>query len=300
VRTRLDTNQPTTSIILNSADLRGASPTDGPILARYPLMTFFVLTFIISWLPAIPYAMEMFPSPILPAGPFLAAMITAAIVGGKAGLRSYFHRLLRWRVGFGWYALAIVGPVIGWGLVAYMNVLLGAAPPSGAQLAGWSLIGTATLAFVLNPVSGAWEEPGWRGYALPSMLQRQSALVASAGLGIVWTLWHVPAFVADIIPWQDAPAVFAMTFVFTAMYLRTGGSVLIALLLHAAINGAGEFFIGLFEGADRIRMYWLLAAVSALIAVAVNLSNPELWRRSPALLDDADPNTVVTDLETAS
>jgi hypothetical protein len=91
-----------------------------------------------------------------------------------------------------------------------------------------------------------------------------------------------------------------MTFVFTAMYLRTGGSVLIALLLHAAINGAGEFFIGLFEGVDRIRMYWLLAAVSALIAVAVNMSNPELWRRSPALFDAADPNTVVTDLETAS
>jgi hypothetical protein len=53
------------------------------------------------------------------------------------------------------------------------------------------------------------------------------------------------------------------------------------LLLHAAINGAGEFFIGLFEGADRIRMYWLMAAVGALIAVAAILSNPELWRRSP-------------------
>jgi membrane protease YdiL (CAAX protease family) len=88
-------------------------------------------------------------------------------------------------------------------------------------------------------------------------------------------------FVADIIPWQDAPAVLAVTFVFTAVYLRTGGSVLIAFLLHAAINGAGEFFIGLFEGADRIRMYWLLAAVCALIAVAANLRNPEIWRRSP-------------------
>jgi len=281
MRTRVTPNQPTTPNMLDSADLKGASPADVPFLARYPLVTFFVLTFVISWLPAIPYAMGMFPSPVLPTGPFLAAVITAAIVGGRTGLRSYFRRLFRWRVGIGWYALALVGPVVGWGLVAYVNVLLGAPTPSAGQLAGWSLIGTATLAFVLNPLSGAWEEPGWRGYALPSMLQRQSALVASIGLGIVWTLWHVPVFVADIIPWQDAPAVFAVTFVFTAMYLRTGGSVLIAFLLHAAINGAGEFFIGLFEGADRIRMYWLLAIVCAVIAVVVNLSNPELWRRSP-------------------
>ena len=263
------------------ADLKAANPAGGPFLSRYPLATFFVLTFVISWVFAIPYAMGMFPSPVLPTGPFLAAVITAAIVGGRTGLRSYFRRLIRWRVGIGWYALALFGPVIGLALAAYVNVLLGAPAPAAAQLAGWSLIGTATLAFVVNPLGGAWEEPGWRGYALPSMLRRQSALVASIGLGIVWTLWHVPLFVADIIPWQDAAAVFAMTFVFTAMYLRTGGSVLIALLLHAAINGAGEFFIGLFEGADRVRMYWLMAAVCALIAVPVILSNPGLWRRSP-------------------
>jgi uncharacterized protein len=285
---RTHANQSTASTMLDSADLKAASPAGGPFLSRYPLATFFVLTFVISWLPAIPYAMGMFPSPVLPSGPFLAAVITAAIVGGRTGLRSFFRRLFRWRVGIGWYALALLGPVIGLALAAYVNVLLGAPTPSTAQLAGWSLIATATLLFVVNPLGGAWEEPGWRGYALPSMLRRQSALVASIGLGIVWTLWHVPLFVADIIPWQDAAAVFAMTFVFTAMYLRTGGSVLIALLLHAAINGAGEFFIGLFEGADRVRMYWLMAAVSALIAVPVILSNLGLWRRSPNVMTGAE------------
>jgi len=300
MRTHVTSKESWTPNIVAGADLTGASPGGGPLLARYPIVTFFVLAFAISWLPAIPYALELFPSPVLPPGPFLAAVITAAIVGGKSGLRSYFRRLFRWRVGIGWYALAVLGPVIVLALVAYLNVLFGAAAPSAAQLAGWSLIGTATLTFVLTPWSGAWEEPGWRGYALPSMLQSQSPLVASTGLGILWTLWHVPLFVADIIPWQDAPAVFALTFVFTAMYLRTRGSVLIALLLHAAINGAGEFFIGLFEGADRTRMYWLMAAVGALIAVAAILRNPQLWRRSP-VLHDADPmKSDVIPLESAS
>lgn len=296
MRTRVKPNQSTVPSIADRPDLTGG----GRFLARHPLATFFVLAFVISWLPAIPYALEVFPSPVLGGGPFLAAAITAAIVGGKAGLRSYFRSLLRWRVGIGWYALAIFGPVIALALVAYLNVLFGAAAPSAAQLAGWSLIGTATLTFVLVPLLGAWEEPGWRGYALPSMLQGQSPLLASTGLGIVWTLWHVPLFVADLIPWQDAPFVFALTFVFTAMYLRTRGIVLIALLLHAAVNGAGEFFIGLFEGADRIRMYWLMAALGALIAVAAVLSNPELWRRGPTS-HDADPmHSGVTPPESAS
>lgn len=293
MRTHIEPN-PSTASIVDRADLaRG-----GTFLNRHLLTTFFVLAFVISWLPAIPYALEAFPSPVLPFGPFLAAVITAAIVGGKAGLRSYGRRLIQWRVGIGWYALAILGPVIGLALVAYLNVLFGATAPSAAQLAEWSLIGTATLTFALLPLSGAWEEPGWRGYALPSMLQSQSPLLASTGLGLVWTLWHVPLFVADIIPWQDAPAVFVFSFVFTAMYLRTRGSVLIALLLHAAINGAGEFFIGLFEGADRIRMYWLMAAVGALIAVAAVMGNPQLWRRTPTS-HDAEPMESGVPLESA-
>jgi uncharacterized protein len=134
-----------------------------------------------------------------------------------------------------------------------VNVLLGAAPPTPAQLAGWSLIVTATLGFLINPLGGAWEEPGWRGYALPLLLRRHSALVASAVLGVMWALWHLPLFLTGLIPWPDAALVFALSFVFTAIYLRTAGSVLIAFLLHASINGAGEFFLGLFAAGDRVR-----------------------------------------------
>ena len=94
------------------------------------------MTFVLSWLPLIPYLLGAFPAPVLASGPFLAAIITAAVVGGRRGLRAYFRRLIRWRVGLGWYVLAFLAPVAGWAMVAYVNVLLGAAPPSPAQLAG--------------------------------------------------------------------------------------------------------------------------------------------------------------------
>jgi hypothetical protein len=109
----------------------------------------------------------LFPAPLLASGPFLAAIVTAAVVGGRKGLRAYFRRLIRWRVGVGWYVVAFLAPVAGWAIVAFVNVLLGAPAPAPAQVAGWSLIVTSTLGFLINPFGGAWEEPGWRGYALP-------------------------------------------------------------------------------------------------------------------------------------
>ena len=277
-------------------DLGGVPGASG--LARHPLLTFTVLTLVLSWLPVIPYALGVFPVPLLPCGPFLAAIITAAIVGGRKGLRAYFRRLIRWRVGVGWYVVALLAPVAGWAIAAAANVLLGAAPPSPGQLAGWSLIFTSTLIFLINPLTGAFEEPGWRGYALPLLLRRHYALVASAVLGVIWALWHLPMFLTGLIPWPDAALVFALTFVFTAIYLRTAGSVLIAFLLHASFNGAGEFFVGLFAGADRVRMYWILTALCAVVAAIAIMASRDRWRRTPAVRDNDDSATGTLATET--
>ena len=266
----------------------GDAPGAASGFARHPLLTFTILTLIISWLPVIPYSMGLFPGPLLACGPFIAAIITVAVVGGRKGLRSYFRRLIRWRVGVGWYVVALLAPMAGWALIAFVNVLLGAPAPSPDQLAGWPLIITATLIFLVNPFGGAWEEPGWRGYALPLLLRRHSALVASAVLGVIWTLWHVPLFLTGHVPWPDAAAVFALSFVFTAIYLHTAGSVLIAFLLHASINGAGEFFIALFAGADRVRMYWILVALCAVIVGVAMLVSRDRWRRVPGVPDRID------------
>ena len=265
----------------------GGAPGAASGLARHPLLTFTVLTLVLSWLPVIPYALGLFPAPLLASGPFLAAIITAAAVGGRTGLRAYFRRPIRWRVGVGWYVVALLAPMAGWAIAAYVNVLLGAAPPSPAQLAGWSLIVAATLGFLINPFGGAFEEPGWRGYALPLLLRRHSALVASAVLGVMWTLWHLPLFLTGL-PWPDAALIFALSFVFTAIYLRTAGSVPIAFLLHASINGAGEFFVGLFTAGDRVRMYWILAALCAVVVIVAIVVSRDRWRRVPAVRDNDD------------
>lgn len=271
-------------IATDTADDLGGGP-GATALARHPLLCFSILTLLISWLPVIPFALGVFPSPMLPFGPFLAAIITAAVVGGREGLRSYFRRLIRWRVGIGWYAVALLAPVAGWALVAYLNVLLGASAPELDQLAGWSSIATTTLFFLVYPLTGTWEEPGWRGYALPLLLRRHSALLGSVVLGVLWVLWHLPLFIAGHVPWADGAFLFAITFVFTLIYLHTAGSVLVAFLLHATMNSGAGFFVVLFTGEDRVRMYWIAAVLCAVIAIVAIVVRPEQWRGAPATRD---------------
>ena len=123
------------------------------------------------------------------------------------------------------------------------------------------------------------------------MLRRHSALVASAVLGVIWALWHLPMFLTGLIPWPDAVLVFVLTFVFTAIYLHTAGSVLIAFLLHASFNGAGEFFVGLFAGDDRVRMYWILTALCAVVVAIAIMVSRDRWRRTPAVRNNDDAAT---------
>jgi uncharacterized protein len=74
-----------------------------PILRRYPLTSFFILTYAITWA-GIPFGR------FFTFGPLLAALIVVGLTQGKAGLR----RLIRWRVGWVWYVLAITVPLAVW------------------------------------------------------------------------------------------------------------------------------------------------------------------------------------------
>lgn len=242
------------------------------LVKRHPLIAFFVLTWALSWWPWILYAFGLSPTPIASFGPFLAALVVLAITQGKSGIGGLLRRMVRWRVGIRWYAVALLLPV-GIALAATaLNVLLGARAPSAADLGGWTgLFSTFAVVLLIPAAGGAWEEPGWRGFALPSLQAGRSALVASLILGAVWALWHLPLVVAtgQMGGW-DIVNIMAWTLVLTWVYNGTGGSVLIVMLFHAMFNTVpGSFISTMFSGADSVRQSWLLAAVWCAVAVAV-------------------------------
>ena len=243
------------------------------LVKRHPLIAFFVLAFALSWWGWILYAFGLYPAPIASFGPFLAALVVLAITQGKSGIGGLLRRMVRWRVGIRWYAVALLLPV-GIALAATaLNVLLGARAPSAADLGGWTgLFSTFAFVLLIPAAGGTWEEPGWRGFALPRLQAGRSALVASLILGAVWALWHLPFVVAtgQMGGW-DIVIILAWTLVLTWVYNGTGGSVLIVMLFHAMFNTVSGSFISplAFSGADSVRQSWLLAAVWCAVAVAV-------------------------------
>jgi uncharacterized protein len=246
------------------------------LVRRYPLITFFVLACALAWWIWILYAFGItFLGPIFALGPFLAAIIVTALTRGKVGLKALLSRMVRWRVGLSWYAVALLLPVAVYVVAVSLNILLGASASTAEQFGSWYLILPLFAYSLLFPLSGAFgEELGWRGYALPRVQARLWALSAALIIGVIQTAWHLPLFMID----RSTPPVpliagyMGLGILATWVFNNTRGSVLMTMLLHASFNTNAGFFGEMFAGADLVRMSWLLAAgwcVAAIVVVIV-------------------------------
>jgi membrane protease YdiL (CAAX protease family) len=227
------------------------------LLTDHPLVAYFVIAFAGAWIVFLPLLLARnglgllpFSLPVVPfqtigafAGPTLAAFIVTAATSGKAGLRQLLRRIVQWRVGVGWYLLALLGyPLI---YVGSGIITLGIASLP-TLLAQWSLFFTVYLSYlVVNLISTIGEEMGWVGYALPNLQQRIAPLLSAVTLGVLWALWHLPAFfvTGGLGPFSIVGfALFVVLGVgvritWTWIFNQTKGSVIIIALLHAALNG---------------------------------------------------------------
>jgi len=250
-------------------------------IKRHPLVTFFVLAYVLSWWPwLLSAANNPFGSPLFPFGPMVAALILTAVINGRAGLKALLARVMQWRVHLRWYGVALLLPVA-LGLSAFgLNLLLGAPMPAAAQLPPPAAILSGLLVQLI--FIGVGEELGWRGFALPRLLEGRSALAASLILGLLWLGWHLPSYAIGAISAVFIPIPFITTFLFTWLYQHTNGSVLIAILFHAMLNTVVAILYPLFTGTYLEQMLWLFVVANLLAAAAVVvLTGPNL-RRQPA------------------
>jgi len=241
------------------------------LVKRHPIITFFLLAYALSWLGWPMWALDLYPNPVFSFGPFLAALAVLAITQGKSGVGGLLRRMVRWRVGLGWYAVALLLPV-GLALGAtVLNVMLGAQAPSSVELGSWpSLFVVFALVLLIPGLGGAWEEPGWRGYALPRLQTGRSALFASLILGVLIVGWHLPLMVVGQVHYSDIVLIIAAVIVFNWVFNNANGSVLIIMLMHASNNTiSGSFFSPMFSGADSVRQSWMLAVVWCMVAIVV-------------------------------
>lgn len=208
---------------------------------------FFVAALGITWLLQLPAALATLGvvggpvetyMPLLALGafgPLVAAILAARRESGRAGVRALFASLGSWRVGVGWYAVALFG--FGAIYVAGSAVFRVCGGSGAGQWLYAPDDGARIIAMVMFPLV---EEPGWRGFALPRLQQRLGALRASLVVGACWALWHTMMFITQgMTPLTFAVAcvnLLAGSIVFTWLYNRTRGSLLLAVLAHAGAH----------------------------------------------------------------
>ena len=221
----------------------------------FPLKYFviaFAFTWALWWLAALE-ARGLISSLPIPAqglgvlGPLVAAVILTAQEGGRAGLRSLLSRIVHWRVAPVWYGIVLLGPVLLYLATLALEVVLGGQPPSLGALVG-ALPTVLIYAALMVVLVSLGEEVGWRGYALPALQARYGALISSVVLGTMWALWHLPLFFNPDMFYSNMPFVIQLAIqvplaiLFTWVFNSTGGSVLMAILLHSMINASGQLW----------------------------------------------------------
>ena len=209
--------------------------------------------------------------------------------------------MARWRVGLRWYAAALLIPAGITVAAAVLNVVLGAQAPSSAELGSWTGLLVTFLAVLLIPgLGGAWEEPGWRGFALPRLQAGRSALFASLILGVLIAGWHLPLMFVGQVHYSDIVTIMGAVIIFNWVFNNANGSVLIIMLMHAMNNTISGSFIGpMFSGADSVRQSWLVAALwCAAAIVVVIVYGPQHLSRKHRKQEEEDP--VQPEMSTAS
>jgi membrane protease YdiL (CAAX protease family) len=212
-------------------------------------------------------------------GPLVAALAVTSYEAGAAGRRALLEQLLRWRVPMVWYVVAILGPVVLAAVTFGTWLATGGSPPPAEALAQWTLL-PVYFVYIVLVGGGLDEELGWRGYALPRLQQRYSALIASVIVGVFWAGWHVPAWFMrgsgqDVVSFPVfAVSTTAAAIVFAWLYNSTGGSLPLVILAHTVFDlcTTGPWFRALFtlppdqRGLDPFN---ILTVVVLAVAVGV-------------------------------
>lgn len=260
------------------------------ILARHPLVSYFVLAYAVTWLLWLPVVLLGLPqslpakfaySPGVLIGVTGAAFLMTYATEGRAGIGRLAARYSQWRVGWRWYAFALIGiPFIveGWTLLLPGDQ---AAAQAFSPLFLLQYPGLYAILFIFGPFC---EEVGWRGFALPRLQARYGPLLGTLILGMLWGLWHLPLHLASF--QQDfgsglltfgllfGLATLAYAFIQTWLSNATHGSLLILMLAHGSINASVNFFGNLMEQGqlpESFAPYQLLGLIIGPVVFALGL-----------------------------
>ena len=255
------------------------------LLRRRPVLSFYVLAFAWTWAYVVVFLI-LFPLPDViirttpgDLGPLLAALVMWAVVAGGGGVKALLMRLVQWRMSLRWYAFALIAiPLV---YTTSIALVPGAAATFTAPSIG-ALALYPVFYLVLGTIGGPLtEEPGWRGFALPRLQQTWGPLAAALVVGVLWSAWHLPNYFRP--DWAafngglsiSGIAVFTLAAISLSVIIAwafncTGGSLLIAILIHASVNFSQGMTGDLFPAARHNEVAPVLAFTLLALVIVVS------------------------------
>jgi CAAX protease family protein len=238
------------------------SKPDARFAQAWLLLQFFLLAYALMWICFLTVALAPIPAST-PLGqlllllgafaPSLAALWLTARAEGRDGVTALLRRVIQWRVRARWYVFAASYTVVIKLTVAIIHrVAIGAWPRFGTD--PWYII---PLAILFSTPFQAGEEIGWRGYALPRLAARLGLARASLVLGLIWGCWHLPQFfIREADTYRQSFFVYvlgvmAFSVVIAWLWERTGRSLLLPMLLHAAWNNSKDIVPSAMPGGTK-------------------------------------------------
>lgn len=193
-------------------------------------------------------------------GPSISALLLTYILKGKTKVKELLKEVLKWRVSIIWWIIGLYG---WWFLCSILALFLNDTDISKISFSFLvSIINIPAIIFILQlplMVGMFGEEVGWRGFALPRLLEKYNPIIVSFILAIPWLLWHSPLFVFNEWTGESSLGYFLLKYflrilplsiIFTWFFQRTKGSLLLIIILYKSFNltfNAYKIALGLNE-----------------------------------------------------
>jgi membrane protease YdiL (CAAX protease family) len=209
--------------------------------------------------------------------PAIAAFTLVSRNGGIVGLWRFLGRVLLWRCSAAWYAFLIMGiPLLFLcGSALRGNLFTEPFPFTSLQ--------AVLVALVLAAIKGPIEEFGWRGFALPLLQRKFAPIWSGLILGIIWGLWHFPAFLlsgTQQSEWSFTAffvGCLAISVIVTALFNRSHGSILLPAFFHFQLMNP------VFPDAQPYDTYLLIVVASLIV----------LWNRKDMFTKEGSVTEVI-------
>lgn len=241
---------------------------------------YFFITYLISW-SIWAAGFNFMPDYLITAttilgafGPMVSALILLKLSDDKYELKSWMNSRFNIKINYIWYLLGGIIIPISIAIIHHLIYLMLGGKSGIVISTEW--FGYFIFLITTSLLSGGNEEPGWRGYITPILMNKYNPIIANVIVGIFWALWHIPLYLQNGWSGSQQPLIWLILYavplsiILTWLFYKSRLSIVPVMLLHAGTNVVFKYFpmqSRVFNSIEdeftiiKTIVYWLIAIV---------------------------------------